>query len=88
MEGIKYSQYEMDLEPGSKLFVYSDGLPEATAVDGAMYGTDRIVEALNAAPDLDPEGTILSVGESVAAFVGSAEQFDDLTMLAFEYIGQ
>jgi preprotein translocase subunit SecA len=47
MEGMKYKTYEMQLEPGSKLFVYTDGVPEATNDREELMGTDRMLEALN-----------------------------------------
>ena len=85
MDGLEYTEYEMTLEPGSKLFVYTDGAPEATDADGEMFGTDRLVEALNTNPDASPEQLIKNVDDAVAAFVKDAEQFDDLTMLCLEY---
>ena len=87
MPGIRYREYTLNLEPGSRLFVYTDGVPEATDANQQMYGTDRMVQALNTAKDKDP-GTILSaVQSSVSTFVGNSEQFDDLTMLCLEYKG-
>ncbi len=88
MEGIRYKEYELCLEPGAKLFVYTDGVPEATASDNRMFGTDRMLDALNAAPDAAPEQLLKNVRAAVDAFVEDAEQFDDLTMLCMEYHGK
>ena len=87
MEGIRYSPYEIRIEPGSKLFLYTDGVAEAT--DGAkqLFGTDRMLEALNADPDASPEQLLKNVRAAVDAFVKEEEQFDDLTMLCVEYRG-
>ena len=87
MEGIQYKEYELDIEPGSKLFVYTDGVPEATNKDDKLFGTDRMVEALNESPDDKPEDILKNVRASVDRFVEDAEQFDDLTMLCLEYRG-
>ncbi|MBO5543969.1 MAG: PP2C family protein-serine/threonine phosphatase [Oscillospiraceae bacterium] len=87
MEGICYREYELQLEPGSILFVYSDGLPEANDPAGRLFGTDRVLRALNSAPGQSPEETMNTVRAAVDAFVGDAEQFDDLTMLCLAYAG-
>ena len=78
----------MSLEPGAKLFVYTDGVPEATDADNQMFGTDRLVEALNKDPDASPEVLLKNVRKAVDKFVKDAEQFDDLTMLCVEYRGK
>ena len=87
MEGVKYREYEVKLEKGSKLFVYTDGIPEATDKDNNMFGTDRMLEALNKEPGASTEKLIENVTESVADFVKDAVQFDDMTMICFEYRG-
>ena len=87
MPGIRYRDYTLSLEPGSKLFVYTDGVPEATDANQQMFGTDRMIAALNTATDKDPGAILESVKNAVSSFVGSAEQFDDLTMLCLEYKG-
>ena len=87
MEGVKYRQYEIQLEPGSKLFVYTDGVPEATDAAKELFGTERMIDALNAQPDAAPEQLLRNVRAAVDGFVKDAEQFDDLTMLCVEYKG-
>ena len=88
MSGIKYTDYRVSLRPGAKLFVYTDGVPEATNTEMQMFGLDRTVEALNAVRDATPEETLAAVRRSVDEFVQGAEQFDDLTMLCLEYKGE
>ena len=87
MEGVKYKEYEICLEPGAKLFVYTDGVPEATNADQELFGTERMMEALNSKPDAAPADTLKNVRRAVDSFVMNAEQFDDLTMLCLEYKG-
>ncbi len=87
MEGICYREYEMQFEPGSSLFVYSDGLPEANNRAEELFGIARTLAALNENPDLSPEETLCAVERAVDTFVGDAPQFDDLTMLCFAYHG-
>ena len=87
MEGMIYTDYEVDLEPGSKVFLYTDGLPEATDADGGMFGLERMVEALNRTPDTNPEETLKNMTGAVNDFVKDAEQFDDLTMMCMSYDG-
>ena len=80
-------EYELQLEPGSKLFLYTDGVPEATDAEGKMFGVDRMLDALNGAKDGTTVDVLKSVRASVDGFVKNAEQFDDLTMLCMEYRG-
>ena len=87
MKGASYREYGIRLEPGDKLFVYTDGVPEATGGSGEMFGPERMVAALNTCGEGSPEEILRGVRRSVDAFVGDAEQFDDLTMLCLEYRG-
>jgi len=85
MNGVKYKEYEVQIESGAKIFVYTDGVPEATDANNNMFGTDRMVEALNRDPDATPEQILGNVRAAVSEFVKDAEQFDDMTMLCLEY---
>ena len=87
MENLRFKSYELTMAPGDKLFVYTDGVPEATARSGEMYGTERMVSTLNTCADDSPEAILQNVKNAVDAFVGDAEQFDDLTMMCLEYRG-
>jgi sigma-B regulation protein RsbU (phosphoserine phosphatase) len=86
MEGVRYREYELQLTPGAKLFLYTDGVPEATDANSELFGTERMLAALNAAPAA-PDGILKQVRAAVDGFVKDAEQFDDLTMLCLEYKG-
>lgn len=88
--GRKKTQFhdvQHDLAPGEAIFMYSDGVPEATDSDNRMYGTDRMIAALNDNSENTPEVLLKHIRESLDAFVGEADQFDDLTMMAFVYKG-
>jgi len=87
MGNIKYSTYELQLEAGDRLFVYTDGVPEATATDGDLYGTDRLTESLNNAKKARPEELVEAVRKDIDRFVGETPQFDDITMLVLDYHG-
>ncbi len=87
MEGLRYKDYEIQLEKGDKIFVYTDGVPEATNTENALFGTDRMIDALNTDASAGPEGVLRNVRAFVDEFVGIAEQFDDITMLCLEYRG-
>lgn len=88
MEGMRYRDYEVHLSPGSKLFLYTDGVPEAINRDQQLFGSDRLLAALNEQPQTAPEQILKNVRRSVDDFVQEAEQFDDLTMLCLEYRGK
>ena len=87
MEGIRYREYELQLEPESRIFVYSDGLAEANNSEEKLFGLDRTLAALNGVPDADAEETLNAVRRAVDTFVGNAPQFDDLTMMCIVYHG-
>ena len=84
MDGMKYKDYEIKLDPGDKLFLYTDGVTEATNSNNELYGMDRMVEALNECKDYSPNEILEHVQTRVNEFVGDAPQFDDLTMVCFE----
>ena len=87
LEGICFKEYELQLTPGSRLFLYTDGVPEATNSENELFGTDRMISALNEEPAVPPEKILKNVRRRVDEFVQDAEQFDDLTMLCLEYKG-
>lgn len=84
----KYKEYELVLHPGTTLFLYTDGVPEATNSDGIRFQIDNTLDALNKNPNASVDQLINTVATSVSDFVLDAEQFDDLTMLCIEYTGQ
>ena len=88
MAGVKYRSYEIELEPGAMLFLYTDGIAEATDAALEQYGTGRLVDALNAKEAATPREAIENIYASVDAFVNDAPQFDDLTMMCIKYNGQ
>ena len=88
MEGRKYHEYELQLNPGDRLFVYTDGIPEAIDQDLVQYGSERLVNVLNTLKDATIADTLPAVRKNIADFVGEADQFDDITMLGFVYYGE
>ncbi len=88
MEGSRYREYEITLEKGDSLFVYTDGVPEATNAENELFGTDRMLEALNQNPDAASEEVIREVQKAIEVFMKQAPQFDDITMLSMIYKGK
>ena len=86
MEGMPYKEYEFTLEKGGVLFLYTDGVAEATNAGNELFGTDRMLEALNANSETDPKTLLNNMKEAVDGFVGDAPQFDDLTMLGVKLL--
>ncbi|MBQ9459375.1 MAG: SpoIIE family protein phosphatase, partial [Oscillospiraceae bacterium] len=87
MDCLRFREHEFELRPGDSLFVYTDGVAEATNANNELYGTERMLAALNEIPDAAPEIVLEAVKRSVDAFVGDAPQFDDITMLCLKYLG-
>ena len=87
MEGIKYQEYTLQLQPGAKLFLYTDGVTEATDAEEKMFGMDKTVDALNLNPKASTHEILETVQREIDGFVKEADQFDDITMLCLEYRG-
>ena len=87
LEDIEFREHEFYMEPGDTLFVYTDGVTEATNAKYELFGSDRMLEALNDDPDASPEELLMHVKKEIDDFVGDAPQFDDVTMMALRYDG-
>ncbi len=87
MEGIPFQEHTFRLNPGDSFFVYTDGVAEATNGKNELYGTDRMMEAMNRDPGAKPEQVLANIMADINSFVDGAEQFDDITMLCFRYQG-
>ena len=85
MEGIKYRVGELTLCSGDRLFLYTDGVTEATNVENKLYGEDRLVEFINKNISVQATALLPKLKENIDEFVGQAPQFDDITMLMFDY---
>ena len=83
----EFAECTLRLTPGSKLYVYTDGVTEATSGANGLFGLTRLLEALNRNPGASPEGVLRSVRQAVDEFVQGAEQADDITMMCLEYKG-
>ena len=86
-EGLRFKEHSFELKPGDSLFVYTDGVTEATDAENRLFGTEGMLEALNREPNADPKTLLGNVKTEIDAFVGSAPQFDDITMLCMQYNG-
>jgi len=86
-DGFEYVEQELKLEKGDQLFLYTDGVTEATNVEKKLYGEDRLINLLPTINGLGSEELCKSVNEDIDVFVGEAEQSDDITMLSLQYNG-
>lgn len=85
MEGIRYKSGSVQLEPGDKIFQYSDGIPEATNGKNEQYGMARLGKVLMQNSEKTPSELLPAIKADLDAFVGGAEQFDDITMLCVKF---
>ena len=84
MEGVRYRASELTLGEGDRLFLYTDGVTEATNADEKLYGEDRLIEFMNQNSTVDAVSLLPALKENIDKFVGDAPQFDDITMLLFD----
>lgn len=87
MEDVKYKEYEIQLNKGDALFIYTDGVAEATNASNELFGTDRALESLNKDPESGMKEALARMREGIDDFVQEAPQFDDITMLGLRYFG-
>jgi len=85
MDGVRYRQNELQMQPGDKIFLYTDGVTEATSAAKELYGEQRLSDYLNAHQNDSVKDTLHGLRADIDRFVGEAEQFDDITMLILDY---
>ena len=85
MEGVKYRASELTLNAGDRLFLYTDGVTEATNTQNELYGENRLLEFMNKNSIIDATKLLPKLKKDIDKFVGEAPQFDDITMLIFDY---
>ena len=85
MEGVRYRAGELVLSPGDRLFLYTDGVPEATSTENKLYGEDRLLAFMNQNVSSEATEFLPALKANIDEFVGEAPQFDDITMLMFDY---
>jgi sigma-B regulation protein RsbU (phosphoserine phosphatase) len=85
MEGVRYRVGELTLGEGDRLFLYTDGVPEATNTENKLYGEDRLLDFMNDNLTMDATELLPALKKNIDEFVGEAPQFDDITMLLFDY---
>lgn len=85
MEGIKYRVGEMILSKGDRIFLYTDGVTEATNLNEELYGESRLLSFMNENKETDTTKLLIDLKGNIDEFVGEAPQFDDITMLLFTY---
>ena len=80
MEGIRYRVGELTLNPGDRLFLYTDGVPEATNAANKLYGEDRLLSFMNQNASMEAAKILPALKANIDEFVGEAPQFDDIIM--------
>ena len=85
MEGVRYRANEITLNPGDRLFLYTDGVTEATNTENKLYGEDRLLAFMNQSSAVEATELLPALKANIDEFVGEAPQFDDITMLMFDY---
>jgi len=87
MEGVRYRKFELQLQPGDTIYLYTDGVTEATNAEEKLYGEQRLLQQLNQHHGDSAQTICDAVKTDVDTFVGEAEQFDDITMLCLTWHG-
>lgn len=85
MEGVRYRINEMTLDPGDRIFLYTDGVTEATNAEEELYGEERLIAFMNQNRTVEAKKLLVALKADIDEFVGEAPQFDDITMLMLDY---
>lgn len=85
IEDMTYDTGSIKLEPGDRIFQFTDGVTEAINIDEELYGDKRLEDVLNSNTDKNPLELLKAIKKDIEDFVGEADQFDDITMLCVEY---
>ncbi len=88
LDDLPFTEYRTKMQPGDALFVYTDGVVESTSKEQELFGSERMMAALQETADANPEEIISHMKEAIRGFVKEAEQFDDTTMLCLRYNGR
>ena len=86
LEGIPYTSEKLMLKHGARIFLYTDGVTEAQNTSEELFGEDRLLDSLQRNGHLPLQQMLEAVRADIDTFAGEAEQFDDITMLAFEFV--
>lgn len=88
VEEAQFDIATLQMEPGDTIFLYTDGLPEAYDLNREAFETERIEQSLNTQQESSMKALVRGLEDQVADFVNGAPTHDDLTMLAFRYVGK
>ena len=88
MEGTTFQERVFKLDPGDRIFVYTDGVPEAANQENELFGTDRMLASLNQNAGSSLTDILHRLQNDIDVFAEGAMQFDDITMLGFDYLGE
>lgn len=88
LDGMKYKKEELQLEKGDRIFLYTDGVTEASNRYNELYGENRLISFLNENKEVPINELIKKLKEDIDRFAGGREQFDDITMIGVDYIGK
>ena len=84
-EDFEYEMQTMQMQPGSALFLYTDGLTEARNAKGKLFGRDRVGQMIAEAGTTNPKQLVETTIGCWQKFIGETEQSDDLTLLSLSY---
>ena len=87
IDGFTYNAQQLDLCPGDRILLYTDGVTEAEDINHNLYGDGRLENFMAECGSLSPMDMLLGIKNDVDMFAGEAEQFDDITMVAIQYFG-
>ena len=88
MEDMTYETGCIQINPGDKLFQFTDGVTDAININEELYGEQRLYDVLNKNVDKNSKELLNAIKTDIDSFVGEAAQFDDITMLCVEYLGK
>lgn len=84
--GMDYKRYTVQMQPGDRILLYTDGVTENQNEKEELYGDDRLRDFLNGNLNRSSKETVEMLGEELTGYMGEASQFDDITICALEFV--
>lgn len=86
-EGLMYNNQKLQLYPGDRIFLYTDGVTESINTKEELFGEERLINFFNKHKALNNKELLMLLKQDIVDFAEGEDQFDDITMLIFEYKG-
>ena len=87
LPGFEYTCASLQMQPGDRIYTYTDGVPEAHDKNDELFGEERLMESIRKHGGEPFTELLPHIRADIEAYADGVPQFDDITMMIFEYRG-